>query len=246
MDTTQTAKPDHPADLAAYAADWTILMAVIRAVGELMGPAGNGTIPIFIALRKPLRRALRIAEGMMRRLLLQRARDLVAKDPAPVEQQPYPSAHSGSPGTDPMTGSNLPTRAPERRSSSDPWRFRLHESHSSNGPVNADAQHDGADHPAHLYGRLRDPGDHFGTLRVSVAAEFQRFCNLVVTLDRPHRAIARLVRILRRHRRRGLSSRTAACRIAGRWTPNPNFDDTLNRDIVDAFAGWPGPDPGLP
>ncbi|MEM7767414.1 MAG: hypothetical protein AAF253_08000, partial [Pseudomonadota bacterium] len=184
---------DHPSDAPDAAPLWAELFALIGMLARLLGPAGDGSIGVPIGLRKQICTALREAEGKLRRLLLQPAEALIPWLP-PLRARP------GEPARLARSTPDAPTHPADWR------RFRLHETVSSDPGTPVTQAPDLT---------LRDtPCDRFGTARVSVSAEFQRFACLVATASAPARAIGRLARILRR---RGARMGKAVPPWSARW-----------------------------
>jgi len=185
----------HPLDEPRYAALWAPLVALVGALGRVIAPAGTGQIPVRLALRKEARAGLRLAEGLLRRLLVPVAEAYIPELPP---RRPVPAALTDPDRQAPVTApggesaaAQWPSAAPDSTRGApgraDPWLFRLHEARGRS------VSRAGA--------RATDPqGDYFGTRQVSIARECQRFSTLVATVEAPGHAIYRLALILRRHR----------------------------------------------
>ncbi len=186
----------HPADEPRFAALWTTLFALVGALGEAAAPAGSGQVPILLAARRQVRAGLRLAEGLLRRMLVPAAEAYIAELPPMRTRSLAAAAGAGADEAgraDPTVGQG--SGVPSRRS--DPWRFRLHEA-GGRGP--------GGGRPY-----VPDPlGDHFGTRLVHIRRELQRFSTLVLTIEAPGNAIYRLALILRRRQVRAAAAAAAA------------------------------------
>jgi len=210
---------DHPMDHPARAPLWAALVALIEAISTLLVPAGPGSLPITRPLRGRIRRALREAEGRLRRLLLPDAEaHLATLAPAATVRPKRPAA--------PDAAHALPEQAGSRPRTVHPFRFRLHESCGNRTAAPADSPPGRASGPD-------TPGDPYGLEKVSARAEFARLARLVAAVGDPGPVIHRLALVLRRR---------AACTLPrlpwhALWRPS----DTL--DLTPPFYPPPGLDP---
>jgi len=221
-----TAVP-HPMDHPARAPLWAALIGLVGAITLMLSPAGAGSRPVSIGLRTRIRRALRAAEGELRRLLLPDAEALL---PALTKTPLLPGKDQGRTPHAP--------RAPSRR---DPFRFRLHEPAEDR----AESRDTGRRRAAV---RTDDP---YGLASVSAVAELNRLASLITTIEVPEPAIRRLAFILRRRSNPPASpGAPARPRLPFRtdWRPPGNLDLTPPPhgppgppDPWEGQAEWPPP-----
>jgi len=221
----------HPMDHPARAPLWAALIGLVGAITLMLSPAGAGSRPVSIGLRTRIRRALRAAEGELRRLILPDAEALL---PALPKTRRLPGKDQRRPRPAP--------RAPSRR---DPFRFRLHEPAEDRSTAAGDTARRRA---AHL---VDDP---YGLARVSAVAELNRLAGLITTIEAPEPAIRRLALILRRRSNAPAGpGAPARPRLPFRtdWRPPGNLDLTPPPkgppgppDPWEDQAEWPPPGPG--
>jgi len=173
--------PCHPMDDPARRPPWAALAALVSAITLMLSPAGAGNRPVSIALRTRVRRALREAEGRLRRLLLPDAEALL-----PTLAPLRPRA--------PVPGQlQHPRPASPARPRPNPFRFGLIE--PADRPVRSPAGRQPCRPDC-----ITDP---YGLGRVPATREVDRLCRLIVTVETPGPAIRRLAHILRRRAARG-------------------------------------------
>jgi len=160
---------------ATTAALFAQLVALVNALALLIAPAGSGNGWAGLSLWREIRRGLRTAEGLFRRLALVPAIAATAHMPAGNQRPARHATEGAAPAALPPLGGR--------------WGpIRLHETRPER------ESHSGGNTPA-----LADP---YGLLQMPLRSEFARFAALIAAISNPHAAIFRLARILKRRQQR--------------------------------------------
>lgn len=210
------------------AALFAALVEWVDATWDILALTGNGEGVVSLATWRKARRALRIAEGLFRRIVLVPATAL-ADGLAETVAAPVLRAKSAAPreigdGAKPKRGKRLFPL------------LRLHELASAGQRIWRPSR------PA-----LSDPS---GTVFLSLKSEFARYAALVVAIEAPDGIIDRLARILLRRRRRAAAEDHPVDLQWGTPLAAPNALDPENLpglvELAQAYAALPSVRAGGP